>query len=174
MRDVVTVMNVIKNNRVRTILDIGIGFGTLAFNIRNLLEVHKFQKEKWKYIVDGVDINQDYITPIHRYLYDDIILGDIRDVKLKKYDVILLLEVVEHLPKEDSIRLIKRLKKQCMILIISTPYGFMRQGAKNDNPHEVHISGWTPDDFTNIGEFMVSIAINEIYAMYKSKDMRCI
>lgn len=164
MRASDTLLNILSSNRIISILDIGIGYGTLAYNVRNLFEPFKFIREKWKYIVDGIDIQPNYITPLHKYLYNNIIIGDVRTIDFQSYDLIVASHVVEHLPKEDAIKLITKLKTKCNFLIVSCPHGFLKQGNKNDNPFETHQSEWYIEDFKGC---LINVNGNEIIAYWK-------
>lgn len=60
-------------------------------------------------------------------------------------DTVFLMDVIEHLPKEEGVSLLKEteglVKKQ---IVVFTPLGFMKQ---NDGEWNTHRSGWLPEDF---------------------------
>ena len=94
---------IVRINPQRT-LDIGIGFGTYGVLVREYLDLWDNMNETkaytWKRNLDGIEILEEYITPMHRFLYDDIHIGDARTVvpTLKKqYDLVILADVIEHL-----------------------------------------------------------------------------
>lgn len=63
---------------------------------------------------------------------------------------ITLMDVIEHLQKEEAIYLINEAVKVADQILIFTPLGFMPQHI-NGLPHQEHISGWEPSEFTEDG-----------------------
>lgn len=135
----------------KKILDVGIGFGRYGFMIREFLEVwnNRYHKKDWTIRIDGIEIFEDYITPIHEYLYDNIHITDIRQFckNCEKYDLIILGDVIEHMPRNDGFKIIDILKKKCRWMIIQTPLGFMLQPPVFDNMYEEHVSSYNVSDF---------------------------
>jgi len=142
-----------------SILDVGCGFGRYGFLCRDILDICKgrYKKSEWGVKIDGIEIFKYYITPMHEYLYDEIIIGDIRKDEIGNYDLIILGDVIEHIEKEEGLRLVSRLLRKCKWMIIQTPHGFMKQGTVFGNPNEEHISSWYPEDFN---EYYPQIEIN--------------
>jgi hypothetical protein len=70
----------------------------------------------------------------------------------RSVDVVTLLQIVEHLPKpvaSDLIAAAERVARRKVI--ITTPNGFVRQEAYDDNPFQEHLSGWSIDDLRQRG-----------------------
>jgi hypothetical protein len=71
---------------------------------------------------------------------------------IRKYhypiDCIVLMDVIEHLEKDEGIELLQETEKLVNQIIIFTPMGFMEQDDK-DNIWNTHKSGWIPSDFGN-------------------------
>lgn len=76
----------------------------------------------------------------------------------KCVDTVFLLDVIEHLPKEEGVRLLPgTMTLAVQQVLIFTPYGFMPQeileGADQwgmdtgGNQLQAHLSGWTEEDF---------------------------
>ncbi len=167
MKNINFLIGLIVRNNFKSVLDIGIGYAVLAYNLRNMLEQYKFDKTKWTYTINGIDICDKYITPMHKYLYNKIVIGDALKMNIPTHDVIVASDFLEHLPKEKGIDFIKKLKSKCNLLIFMTPYGFFLQGPKNDNENEIHVSSWSPEDFINIGGFQIIIEGTYIYAVHR-------
>ncbi|MBU1110112.1 class I SAM-dependent methyltransferase [Patescibacteria group bacterium] len=71
--------------------------------------------------------------------------------KEKSFDCVLALNLIEHLSKEDGLRLITMMEKIAKKkVIIFTPNGFLPQGA-NENMFQEHLSGWTSKEMTDLG-----------------------
>jgi len=150
------VAGIARQLRPRSILDVGIGFGKYGFVLREYTDiwemssVAQYDRAKWKTQIDGVDATPQYITPMHRFLYDDIHVGDIRTIvdSLPQYELIIMGDLLEHFEKDEGFALIEKLlahTRKCLLLI------FPNQCAVNldvlDNPLEAHRSSWSCRDF---------------------------
>ncbi|MBN2822697.1 MAG: hypothetical protein JXR33_05835 [Coriobacteriia bacterium] len=78
-------------------------------------------------------------------------------------DTVVLLDVIEHLPKDEGRRLLEATVSIARSqVVVFTPLGFMPQGDAEDKDAwglggtdwQVHRSGWTPDDFEG-WEFLI-------------------
>lgn len=68
------------------------------------------------------------------------------------YDAVVALEFIEHLPHADGgafLAAAERVARRAVI--ISTPNGYVPQGAIDGNPGQVHLSGWTPGELRDRG-----------------------
>ncbi|MCL0053366.1 class I SAM-dependent methyltransferase, partial [Dehalococcoidales bacterium] len=130
------------------ILDLGCGKGEAI----KLL----FGKDKLNYKICGVEIFRPYILEAkQKGIYTDLILADVRNLpfKSKSFDVLLLLEVIEHLTKEKGAKLLKEMERIARKgIIVRTPKGFLRKEKIEDsNPFQEHISSWEPKELRNLG-----------------------
>lgn len=152
-----------------SIMDVGCGFGKYGFLARENLEVRheRYDREDWKVRIDCLEIFPRYITEMHKYIYDNIIMVDIRKYDVKGYDLVILGDIIEHLNKEDAVALIDRLYENNLNILISTPDGFMEQGEFLGNPHEEHLSGWDEEDFDRWNSFTVNIRGILVSHIYK-------
>lgn len=138
----------IGNNK--TILDLGCGDGSLMELISS--------KSKWQ--ITGIDIYQKSIeTARKRNIYCKLIRGDllktIKKNNLKsKYDVVFFSQVIEHLTKDEGMKILKEIENLAKKrIVVGTPRGAMEQPHEflDGNPHQVHKSGWGIEDFTSRG-----------------------
>lgn len=148
----------------KTILDLGCEDG-------RLLELLSDGKD-WQ--VTGVDIFQKNIkAAAKRKIFVEAIRGDIVTIaknlikKKKKYDVVFCSQVIEHIDRrhgEELLHLIDKLAKDK--IVIGTPRGFMEQPEAflGDNPHQVHKSGWTEDDFRKRGYKVYGVGFGPIWS----------
>jgi len=135
-----------------TVLDIGIGFGKYGFLMREHLDIRKrrYEKDSWKTRIDGIESYSAYITPMHEYLYDHLYTGDVLNLidSLENYDLMILADVIEHLPKEDGLALLQKLfQKTNRAMVVSYPSILGSEYLHWDNPREKHHCVWTPKDF---------------------------
>lgn len=129
-----------KNNSAKTIsvLDLGIGEGDFGAIAKKTLPM--------TVKLTGVEIWTKYKHPQWK-LYKKIHLVDIRTflaTEKKKYDLIFLIDVLEHFNKKDGAQVLKKLKELTKhALIISTPITNYPQGSYLDNPYEKHRYFWS-------------------------------
>lgn len=111
--------------RTATLLDVGAGWG----KYRDLLP---------DYTMDAVEIWPEYVEQENlRERYRDVIVGDICDVELRWYDVVIMGDVFEHLTVEQATELLPRLVAACDELYVAVPFEYP-QGMEHGNPYEIH------------------------------------
>ena len=65
----------------------------------------------------------------------------------RSYDCVLASDVIEHLEKEEGMRLIEAMERIARRkVVIFTPNGFLPQAPYADNPWQAHRSGWEPGE----------------------------
>ena len=70
----------------------------------------------------------------------------------RQFDVVLCIDVIEHLRKEDGIKLLENAKSWAAKgLYVSTPNGYLRQDPYDSNHYQEHLSGWSVTDFHEMG-----------------------
>lgn len=77
----------------------------------------------WHIKIDGIEAFASYQNPIHDHVYDKVYYGNVFDCihQLPQYDVVLLIDVLEHFEKEEGKDVIKQIMKHTnKALIIST------------------------------------------------------
>jgi 2-polyprenyl-3-methyl-5-hydroxy-6-metoxy-1,4-benzoquinol methylase len=142
--------------RPKSILDIGLGYGKYGLLCREYLEGWKnrvFPKQ-WIIRIDGIEIFEPYTDlSWNEEIYDRIYVGDARkriyDVGM--YDLILAIDVIEHVEKDDGIRLIHAILEKCLkCAIINVPTGnWMGNVVVGGNPNEAHKAIWTVEDMVD-------------------------
>lgn len=98
-----------------------------------------------------------YITPLHDYAYDAIYNHNFADRNnwhhYVGYDMVLLIDSLEHLDKQTGLDLLDHLKLNNKHIIVSVPWGddYLEQGAVNGNEFERHRGEWSPSDLIRLG-----------------------
>jgi Methyltransferase domain len=70
----------------------------------------------------------------------------------RKFDLVVLCDVIEHLPKKQGYELLDRCEQlTSKYVLLQTPNGFLEQGPEFGNEHQKHLSGWFPHDFEGLG-----------------------
>lgn len=149
-------VDLIKGYNPKSILEVGVGFGKYGFLAREFLEVYganHWQKKDWKVIIDGVEIYTPYITEQIEHYYDNIFNKNIVDLLKTQYnglrshyDLSLMMDVIEHLPKEQGLYVIRELCKMAKISIFAIPLGDWRYEVTEGNTAESHVSVWDKPD----------------------------
>jgi len=76
----------------------------------------------------------------------------------KSFDCVVALDVIEHFTKEDGRALLDALERIAKKrVIVFTPNGFLPQAATEDNPYQLHVSGWTADEMRGFGYDVIGI-----------------
>lgn len=74
------------------------------------------------------------------------------EFKENSFDAVVSFELVEHLTKEEGLRLIANMERWARKkVIISTPAGYVPQDAVGHNPHQRHMSGWDKAELEELG-----------------------
>ena len=139
-----------------SVLDIGIGFGKYGFLAREYCDIHYGRYFDWKTRIDGIEGFEMYITDVQRSVYDNIYIGDAVDIikTLGIYDLILSVDMLEHLEKERGMELLNDIQKHCKSAIISLPmFPSQQSGGKAKNKKfGPHRSKWTEEELSSFGK----------------------
>jgi hypothetical protein len=139
--------------RPKSILEIGPGFGLYGVLARQYLEVWCAPVPYGERFVtlDCVEIHEPYITDLHRSVYDNIAIGSGLDVVRAApsgcYDLVLILDVLEHFSREEGAELIAECRRVSRNTLVNVPYPPGPQGTVFGNEHEAHVSAWDVPDF---------------------------
>lgn len=110
-----------------------------------------------KFYSTGVDLFEKSIEiSKNKNIHNDYIKADVLEIEqyvaANSYNTVIALDLIEHLEKNEGYKLIQIMKKLAKNkVIIFTPNGFMPQGDLNENPWQVHRSGWETSDFEKEG-----------------------
>jgi hypothetical protein len=104
-----------------------------------------------------VDIFKPSIEKIKKVkTHDDYKICDVLHIdrlfKENSFDAVIALDLIEHLKKEDGKKLLQKMEKIARKkVVIMTPNGYYNQEPYENNPHQVHKSGWKAKDFRKRG-----------------------
>lgn len=124
-------------------LDVGPGYGKYGLLIREYLS------EKPRRL-EALEVDEWYVQHFTwlSCIYDEVFVGDARSFDAyMAYDMVLLLDVIEHIPKEEALPLLRRIPGR---VVISTPCEWFEQSVPG-HPHEDHVSHWNEADFEATG-----------------------
>lgn len=129
----------------RSVLDVGCGDNS---------PLGKIPK---RFYSEGIDIYKKIIIENkNKAVYDKCVIGDIKKLnkvyKNKSFDAVIALDVVEHLTKNEALKLIKQMENIAVKkVIILTPNGFLKQDEYNGNPYQTHKCGWKKEELEKLG-----------------------
>ena len=138
----------------QSILDVGCGAGKYGMLCREYLEFWDGRNEyTFRRRIDAIEAFSEYITPLHSFVYNNIYVDDVLCIsaRLKGYDLVLLIDVLEQLPKEEGRDLLTLLILNNENLLISTPKEWVTQSDIFGNGYERHKTIWTEKEFEDIG-----------------------
>lgn len=70
----------------------------------------------------------------------------------KSFDAVVMVEVLEHLPKDEGKKILEKIEKWAIKkVIVTTPNGFIEQKSLDGNKLQRHLSGWKPQELAARG-----------------------
>jgi hypothetical protein len=143
-----------------SMLDIGVGIGTY-YHLLNPIIGGKWEGiEAWKPYIEEYDLEK---------FYDVIHNEDARlyDWSNKFYDLVIAGDVLEHMTKEESIKLINDALDHSTACIISIPVVWMPQDAVDGVPYEIHVKDdWTHDEILESFPHIKLSAVDDVLGVY--------
>jgi len=139
----------------KSLLDIGAGFGKYGVLAREYLELWdgRNQYKNWKRRIDGIEIFDSYVNPLYK-IYNNVFIGNAIDILKKNstgYDLILLIDVLEHFTQGEGKELLQLCKIRGRNVLIATPHVPSSQKSAFGNEHETHKSKWRAEDIETYG-----------------------
>lgn len=132
-------------NKIKEVLDLGCGSGTYSTLFREKYPVLK--NSNWT----GIEIWEPYLEKYNlRSKYNQVILGDLRTIsydQLGLFDLCFLGDVLEHMEKEDSIKVVNAVLNISKRIIISIPIVHFPGGESEGNPYQEHVKDdWSDEE----------------------------
>lgn len=142
--------------RPLTVVDVGPGVGTYAKLLHDLPIARMIGIEAWEPYIETYRLGE---------YYDEIIVGDAREVDFPPCDVVIFGDVLEHMTREDGVRLWQRAAEIAKLAeYLSIPIVHYPQHEIEGNPYEVHVEeDWSHaavlDHFAGVGEYEVGTEV---------------
>ena len=126
-----------------TVLDLGCGHNSPIQCCRNI-----------SYSV-GVDVFKSYIDLARkRRTHSKLICKKLDEIEFpdKSFDAVVMIEVIEHIPKRQGMKLIRKAEKWAKKKVILTTPNVYFSGFESDgNPYEKHVSLWNCEELAKLG-----------------------
>jgi 2-polyprenyl-3-methyl-5-hydroxy-6-metoxy-1,4-benzoquinol methylase len=161
-----TIVGFAESIKPASVLDVGVGMGQYGFLLRmNLENINLFKidgahatqrpKDQWKVRIDGIEGYAGYFTPVHDYVYNNILVGDalemLAGVPDNTYELVLAIDILEHFEKPEGFNFLRECRRVSRgAVLISTPRDFHHQEVEA-NPLENHRSHWNESDLQGAG-----------------------
>ena len=138
---------------VNSVIDVGCGKGLIGA----LLRIYRNPKR-----LIGIEIYDPYIQFVKKHrLYDEVLKWDLRKIPLpfmnNEFDLVICIEVIEHLKKDEGKQLLAELERIGNFVIISTPQRFYEQPEYDNNPFQQHRSQWNWKEFKTMGYEVIGV-----------------
>lgn len=150
----------------RSVLDVGTGMGQYGFLLRNNLEAEGLfivdgasgrqrPKSQWQVRIDGIEGFAGYLTPVHDWAYQQVMVGEalalLATIPDRSYELVLAIDILEHFDKPQGLRLLAEAARVASrAALISTPREFHAQQVQA-NPLEDHRSHWSEAELAAAG-----------------------
>jgi ubiquinone/menaquinone biosynthesis C-methylase UbiE len=124
--------------------------------------LHLFSREIPRTV--GVDAHGPSLEASRRAgIHTDYVQTDVTGIgerfEPRSFDCVVLLDVIEHLSKEDGERMLEAMERIARRkVIVFTPNGLLPQPPEPGNPLQEHISGWTAEEMRRRGYEVTGIA----------------
>ena len=105
----------------------------------------------------GIDGYAPYLEEARKEkLHAELVLGDARELeryfKPGQFEAVVALDVIEHLTKDDGLRMMRSMEKiASKKVVFFTPSGFLPQHSYENNDLQEHLSGWEPEEMERLG-----------------------
>lgn len=148
-----------------SVLDVGVGYGVPAFVIKSRYALHispTDKKVKSNLRIVGVDAFDPWIDWCEEHnIYDQIVKCNIEKERLpfesKSFDVAIMKDVLEHLPKDvgkDVIMQLERIARKRVLLTTLNKWKYddsIDDAEHQGNPFLLQEAHWNPSDFRKLG-----------------------
>ena len=127
-----TVLGLVAGIAPASIVDIGCGAGDYGVYLRSLFPHLR---------LIGIEAYEDCRNQ-QWDRYDRVIIADVRGIEIPTADCYLLVDVIEHMSREDGLALLGRLDGP---VVVVTPRCWPQDA--DENPYQAHVSTWRERDF---------------------------
>lgn len=150
------ILEIVMLLKPRSVLEIGPGFGKYGFLCREYLELWDGRERygDWQCRIDCIEACEQYVTPAHRFIYDNIYTGNALDLLSQlenRYDLVLMVDVLEHFSFDDGLNLLQQCQALSDHILIASPRHVNLQEGVFGNPYERHRFEWNAQHLRCIG-----------------------
>ena len=148
------IVNKILSNPNRAVLDVGCGEGKWGKLLKGRVST-----------LDGIEVWEPYIQRYNlSQFYDTIYNVDMREFVFdKKYDVVILGDVLEHVVRDDALTFLNMFKENVSVIYLTIPITVcIQEGDPWGNPFENHRCQWSDKEVRyELGFTLLNVSVNE-------------
>ena len=153
------ILEIVHRLKPGSILEIGTGYGKYGALLREYFpNAH----------IEGIEGHARYVGTLHDVVYNVVHIGDARAILAglnRSFDLVLMIDVFEHLTREDGTRVLQECHRLGKSIIISVPATWDAQDGGEVNPYETHRAQYAAADFSADG-FQVTRFADHIIALH--------
>ena len=122
----------------KRIIDLGCGSGKYGMLIKEYCSPTK---------LDALEVHRDYINDVHFSVYNHVYMMDVMQFDFAKetYDLYLVMNILDHLTREDAITLMEKIPGDMLVVVPQTWYQH-----DHEDIWEKHKSFWKREDFNEL------------------------
>jgi len=144
--DCIDLRNRLPRTNLKKLIVLNVGVGSGNSGLARQLPFIKFKR------LDCIDVHQPYLDNATARTWAakqaNFIYADVRNFDTSIYDLVLMFDVLEHLPRGDSLEVMRKIKcKQIIFLPLEKEFRANIYGAESQD----HLSLWTEEDFKFYG-----------------------
>lgn len=152
----------------KSVLDLGAGMGKYGALLREYLDYGhgRFSPNDWQTQIVGVEGFPAYRNPNWDHYNHVWIENFARKVEYyRDYDLVLMIDSLEHLPFEQAVHTVQELKRNNRNILVSTPSPtfYQPQDAVFGNAYEIHRYKWTPQELTVLGGTHIHTGVCQLF-----------
>lgn len=145
---IASIMSEIYRLQPERMIELGIGFGKYGALCRETLDgmYGRCRPDQWQREIVGVEAWEPYRNPAWG-CYSEVLIEDFTEIAVKGWDLVLMVDSLEHLPPEAGAQFLRSLVHENRQVIVSVPNGRMDQDAAYGNPYERHLATYHGHEF---------------------------
>lgn len=168
--NIVPILQAVVDTRATKIIDIGVAWGKYGLLIKEAIasvrsESGDLSPDMKDLIIGGVESGEYFYNKPHIHeIYDPLYCEDMFKIDpfiYSQYQLVLLIDVIEHHSKEKIHEFLSNIKTR---ILISTPKNTVMYTHRHYDI-DVHVSQWTPEDFKQYSKIDYSTPDSWIYIL---------
>lgn len=141
------------------ILDVGIGKGKYGLLCREYLTYFRRPTQRAVERIDGIEAHAPNITALQQNIYDEIFFGEAQSImptlRDDAYDLALVVDMLEHVEKNEGEKLLRELRRVARVVLVSTPSFYFEQRHIDSDSYAHHRSFWSARALKHAGAFFI-------------------
>lgn len=141
------------------ILDVGIGRGKYGLLCREYLTYFRRPTQRAVERIDGIEAHAPNITALQKNIYDEIFFGEAQAIvptlRDDAYDLALVMDMLEHVEKNEGEKLLRELRRVARVVLVSTPSFYFEQRHIDSDSYAHHRSFWSARALKRAGAFFI-------------------